>query len=606
MVNLLSRFKKNLLINKINSSLKAKLIVIFAMLTTIPIGTVGIVSYTKSFNAIQENTINSTTQMAEQVNQSIMLTFQIAERFLIIGQNEATLEFLHPESISETSRYESAKNMIKVFKVYRDTFKDNTWIKGIYIIGLNGNNICERQGVYTLNKDIKSISTIKKILSAPDKKHIILNQHIDYSREETYGNVVSLGTGIIKPVTHELLGVIIVDIDKSAIEELCKTITIGEKGYFSIISIEENPICVFSSDPEFKEVEHNSVYMDRIRNSQNGYFIEKINGEKYFFVFNTLSNTGWKIIGKVQLSDLMQRAYSIRVITVIVVLVCIMFTAVLYFFISDKLTLPIVNLKNKMKQAELGIFTVKAECKNRDEIADLCNSFNKMLENIKQLIENYKKEQEALKKSELKVMQAQINPHFLYNTLDAIIWLSEAKDYECVVEITKALSSFFRISLSKGREWITISEEAEHINSYLIIQKKRYRDILDYHIDIDENILDCKILKLTLQPIVENALYHGIKNKKAHGLITIRGRKTNNNNLLLEVIDNGKGMTDEKLKEVITGLDDELFSFDKDGSFGLRNVNQRIKLYYGKQYGLDIKSKYDEGTHVSIIIPEER
>lgn len=606
MANFLSRCKKIALLNRINTSLKAKLIVIFAMIATIPISVVGVVSYVKSFSAIQEHTINATTQLAEQVNQNIMLTFQISERFLKIGRNEAVIEFLYADENSEKTIYENAKKIIKVFKIYRDTFEDNTWIKGVYIIGLNGCNICENQGVYKLSKDIESIDTVNKILSAPGKNHIILNQNIDYSTQEAYGNVVSLGTAIVRPVTHELLGVIIVDIDMSSIEELCKDIRIGGTGRFSIVSMEKEPICIFSSDPELTQVELNSICTNMISDNQNGYFIEKINGQKYFYVFNTLSNTGWKIIGKVRLQDLMYRAYSIRVITIIVVMLCIMFTVVMYFFISEKLTLPIVNLKNKMKQAERGIFTVKAECKNKDEIADLCTSFNKMLENINHLIEKNKREQEELSKSELKVMQAQINPHFLYNTLDAIVWLSEAKENESVIQITKALSGFFRTTLSKGREWITIREEIEHISSYLIIQKMRYRDILDYHIDVDEDILNCGILKLMLQPIIENALYHGIKNKKSCGSIIVKGSKRNSEGILLEVIDNGNGMTDERLREVIENLNGELRNPPKNESFGLRNVNQRIKLYYGKQYGLNIKSEFAKGTYVSIIIPEER
>lgn len=607
MVAFLSRCKRKLSLSKIRTSLKTKLIVIFAILTILPISIVGVVSYTKSFSAVHENTINATTLLADQVNQNIILTFGIAERFLKIGENEAVIEFLNLEKNSVEYKYENAKKVNVVFKVFKDTFESDKQIKGIYIIGLNGNNIGDRQGVYNLSEDIELINTVSTILTEPHKKHIFLNQHIDYSGEDLYSNVVSLGTGIIRPVTNELLGVIIVDIDKSAIEDICKDIRIGGKGYFSLISMENDPVCIFSSDPDFSIEKLKKTYMDRIGMEPNGYFIKKTNGQKYFYVFNTLSNTGWKIIGKVRLQDLMQRAYYIRTITIIVVLVCIMFTAILYFFISEKLTLPIVNLKDKMKQAEQGNLTVVAECKNKDEIADLCSSFNIMLENIKQLIEKNKKEQEALKKSELKLMQAQINPHFLYNTLDTIVWLSEAEESASVIEITKALSGFFRATLSSGREWITLDEEIDHTLNYLIIQKMRYMDILDYRIDIvDEDVLDCKILKLMLQPVVENALYHGVKNKNSYGLIIIKISKTNEGNIMLEVIDNGLGMTEKRLEEVMEDINNDSLNVAKDGSFGLRNVNQRVKLYYGRQYGLDIKSKYTEGTHVSMIIPEVR
>ena len=226
-----------------------------------------------------------------------------------------------------------------------------------------------------------------------------------------------------------------------------------------------------------------------------------------------------------------------------------------------------------------------------------------MIKNIMQLIEDKQKEQKALQKAELKALQAQINPHFLYNTLDAIVWMTETNNNDKVVEITKAFSSFFRITLSKGNEWITLAEEIEHTRSYLIIQRMRYRDILSYEIDVDDSILKCRILKLILQPIVENALYHGIKNKRNPGSIIVRASRYGDEKILLEVIDDGNGMTEERLREVVAYINADNSVSRKNEGYGLRNVNQRIKLYYGKQYGLSIKSEYKKGTHVSVIIP---
>ncbi|MGI6778511.1 MAG: sensor histidine kinase [Acetivibrionales bacterium] len=598
-----------------NMSLKTKLVAIFVILTIIPLGLVGFVSFTQSLSTIEEITINSTTQIAEQLNQSIMLTFQMGERFSKIAQNEAIIKFLTIKDDSGDKTYESAKEIIKLFKLYRDTFDDYQWIKGIYIIGFNGNNISEAQGVYKLHKDIDSISTVNRILSEPNKTHIIPNTEIDYARKLKYQDVISLGTVIVIPTTNHVVGVMIIDIDKTAIEELCKNIVIGNSGYFAIISKEDSLVTIFNSNLEENIEQLGENYIDKIIDQRSGHFIAKINGRKEFIVFNTLSNIGWKIIGRVELKDLMRSAYTIRTITIIVTLLCIVFTAILYLFISEKLTLPIRNLKNKMKQAEgENFFATKAEYGSMDEIGELYRSFNKMLEKIRQLIENNKREQQALKKSELKALQAQINPHFLYNTLDAIVWMSEANNNAKVVEITKALSNFFRIALSKGKEWITVNEEVEHTRSYLIIQSMRYRDVLNYSIDIDNSILNFRILKLILQPIVENALYHGIKNKRTPGFINVKAKRISNGKLLLEVIDNGNGMTGQRLKEVVEGLNNdgsnneslnnESINNNKKAGFGLRNVNQRIKLYYGKQYGLTIKSEYKKGTCVSIIIPE--
>jgi two-component system sensor histidine kinase YesM len=240
---------------------------------------------------------------------------------------------------------------------------------------------------------------------------------------------------------------------------------------------------------------------------------------------------------------------------------------------------------------------------NVDEITELGMSFNIMIGKIRELLDSKIKEQENLKKAELRALQAQINPHFLYNTLDTIIWMAEAKKNDQVIEIVSALSSFFRISLSKGRDWITIAEEIERTNSYLTIQKMRYRDIMDYEIQVDESVANYTILKLVLQPLVENALYHGIKNKRQGGTIIVRAKPKNENEVQLEVEDNGIGFTPEKLAQLQDELEDDSGDIKLESGFGIGNVNKRVRLYYGKPYGLSVKSEYHTGTCVTLVIP---
>ena len=213
------------------------------------------------------------------------------------------------------------------------------------------------------------------------------------------------------------------------------------------------------------------------------------------------------------------------------------------------------------------------------------------------------REQENLKKAELRALQAQINPHFLYNTLDTIIWMAESKKTDQVVKIVTALSSFFRISLSKGMDWITIGEEVERIKSYLTIQKMRYHDILDFKIEVDSNVTENTILKLILQPLVENALYHGIKNKRQGGTISVRARRKGEDEVMLEVEDDGIGFTPQKLAQLRAELNDDSGEIKTESGYGIGNVNNRIRLYYGKQYGLSVESEYNTGTRVTLVIP---
>ena len=201
---------------------------------------------------------------------------------------------------------------------------------------------------------------------------------------------------------------------------------------------------------------------------------------------------------------------------------------------------------------------------------------------------------------ETKLLQAQINPHFLYNTLDTIVWLAEDKRNEEAVSMVTSLSDFFRTTLCQGRDYITVHEEKSHIESYLKIQQFRYQDIMDYEIEIEEQMRDFVIPKLLLQPLVENALYHGAKNKRGKSLIRVTGR-LENGKLIFKVTDNGKGMTQaelDKLRENIKKTPNERES----DSFGLANINQRIRHYYGKDYGLYIESEENKGTEATVVI----
>jgi len=271
--------------------------------------------------------------------------------------------------------------------------------------------------------------------------------------------------------------------------------------------------------------------------------------------------------------------------------------------ISRSIYIPIKKLHDVTTTITKNDLQALMTSDNVDEITELGMSFNIMIGKIKDLLDSKVKEQEYLKKAELRALQAQINPHFLYNTLDTIIWMAEAKQTDRVIEIVSALSSFFRISLSKGRDWITIGEEIERTRNYLTIQKMRYRDILDYRIEVDDRTSNHTILKLILQPLVENALYHGIKNKRAGGVITVRAFEKNESEIILEVEDNGIGFTPEKLVLVQAELEDASGDIRLEAGFGIDNVNKRIRLYYGKQYGLSIRSEHYQGTCVTLLIP---
>ena len=265
---------------------------------------------------------------------------------------------------------------------------------------------------------------------------------------------------------------------------------------------------------------------------------------------------------------------------------------------SGHITRPIHQLSEKATLLGNGNFEMKSIHSTSSEIQTLDYHFNEMAERIDELLECVKEDQKALHRAELELLQSQINPHFLYNTFDSVIWLAETKENDKVIQMVTSLSTFFRTSLSKGQDFIPLGTEINQVASYLEIQQIRYFDILEYELDIFEHLKGYSIPKLTLQPLVENAIYHGIKNKRGKGKIVIRSLETENEVHII-IKDNGAGMTPEQLKRLQS--EDYLL---KASGLGIQNVCKRLKLYFGPDYGLSFDSVLGEGTTVTVRMPK--
>lgn len=587
------------------SSIKSKLIIIFFTLTTIPLSIVGIISYMQSFNTISNLTISSTMQLDYQLSENIQSIFDETAKFLMIGKSDSVYTFLTSD---QKTPYEES-NIKDLFKLYRSGYQYNSSIKDIYLISSTGKEISERKGVLTLEKArFESNPIYNQLVSEKSHVQMVENYTSEYGSYKNNSNIVSIGTTIMDHSNQYVIGAIIVDFDTSLLEPICNKMKIGRTGFFYILN-SDNQIVFY---PPRQFVDHVDDYnWHEIFKYNEGSVIRKLGGSNSLIVYTTTKSpvSGWKIVGEVPLKDIMKEAYGVRDITILLILLSIIFSIGVFIYLTGTITKPLVNLKNKMRQAEEGNLEVRAHSTSSDEISDICNSFNKMIQQIEILLEKSIKEQEYLKKAELKALQAQINPHFLYNTLDAIIWMAEGNDKEKIIEMVSALSGFFRIALSRGQDWITVEREIEHCTNYLTIQKTRYGEILNYTIDIDANIFEYKILKLIIQPVIENAIYHGIKNKREGGTVIVKGKR-NDELLTFEVIDDGVGFQRERLEKIRELLNGqyETHTDDKntDKGFGLINVNERIKLYYGRQFGITIDSEYGKGSKVVITIPAER
>lgn len=302
-------------------------------------------------------------------------------------------------------------------------------------------------------------------------------------------------------------------------------------------------------------------------------------------------------VAREQYQDFFMGMISFSVIAFAVISIILVF---LSYYVPLSITRPIRELSEVTDQVAKGNLSVRSNVQSGCEVSMLSDSLNTMIDKINQLLEQVKTEQISLRKAEFELLQAQINPHFLYNTLDAIIWLAEAGEQKKVVAMVGSLSEFFRSSLNRGKDIVTIKEELQHVRSYLEIQQVRYQDILEYIIDVPEELNHYLIPKITIQPLVENALYHGIKNKRGIGKIEVCGKKEADC-FIISVADDGIGIDEERLQQVRDGIERKVQTGEV--IYGLYSVNERIRLNFGEGYGIHIESTYGKNTVVSIKLP---
>lgn len=401
------------------------------------------------------------------------------------------------------------------------------------------------------------------------------------------------------------VGTILVDTNLKIVDELCSSAELLGNGY--IFVIDNNNNFVYHPDNKNKIIMNDdksitNVYNDVMplfSNTTKTSFTAVVNDEREQFVFQKMPKTNWTIVAVTPYNDMVSETRSIQITVVIATAICLFMLFLIIQILSRRFTKPIVSLTKMMNDADEGNLNLRSSIHTNDEISTLSNSFNHMLDRINVLMKEVVAEQELKRKADLNVLQSQINPHFLYNTLDSIVWMIAANNKNAI-KMIEALSRFFRISLSKGKDLVTLADELEHVKNYLIIQGMRYQDKITFDIETDPSLLNYKTLKIILQPLVENSIYHGIKNKDEKGHIHIAAEILEGN-LLITVSDDGVGMDEETCNNI---LKDTFVQKHPSGSgIGARNVNSRIKLYFGEEYGLAFESEPGIGTTVFVRLP---
>lgn len=436
--------------------------------------------------------------------------------------------------------------------------------------------------------------------SANPYKYIFQPPHVQRIYEDIRPWVVTLSRKMILKLSEGDRNYIsVVDMNFSGIEEVCSQVELGRRGYIYVV--DDSGKIIYHPQQQLIYAGLKEENIQKALQCESGTYTEKSDGEEINTVVMDVQPSGWKMVGVSYVDDIVRNRKKFNSLIFLILLIGLGFVVIASVYISYKISQPIKHLEAQMHKVERGDFNIEnIEVRGEDEVKQLTRSFNLMIDRIKKLMSQIINEQESKRKNELKVLQAQINPHFLYNTLDSIIWMNENKNHEGVSEMTAALAKLFRISLSKGKEIISVREEVDHAISYLTIQKIRYKNKFKYMVKLPDELGEYRTMKLLLQPIIENAIYHGINNIPDEGKIEIEV-SCDEETLTYKVTDNGYGIEENDISRI---LEKESKSMHSSG-VGLKNVNERIKLYYGKEYGISIESEPEVGTTVYIRIPLE-
>ncbi len=425
-------------------------------------------------------------------------------------------------------------------------------------------------------------------------------QYIFDSSENQYRWVITFTRSVeITSGTSTEQGILLLDISYSSFQQLLDNITLGNQGYLYMVSSKGE--LIYHPKMQLIDVGLAEENYEKAALSREGTYEEYHEGEKRSITVKTVGYTGWKLVGVMPENGISLNVLKTQLFVAFVVAFFLFVLMIINAYISSRITGPIKRLEKSVNALEAGRLDTEIYIGGSYEIRHLGRSIRDMAGQIKVLMDDIVAEHESKRKSEFDTLQSQINPHFLYNTLDIIVWMIENEQKAEAVKVVTALARFFRISLSKGRSIIPVKDELEHVRNYLMIQQMRFKNKFTYRIESEPETMELASLKLMLQPLVENAIYHGMEFMDGDGEILVR-TFLEGGELIFTISDNGLGMTREQVEGLLKEQTAHVSS--KRGSgIGVKNVNERIRLYFGEQYGLSIESEPDEGTTIRIHLP---
>ncbi len=579
--------------NKFSSKFRNRILMYFMPLFLLVIAAISVVYFVTTQSLVRATAADFSEQIVTQVDQA-MTDYVAGVEHLnkVIEASANAVNFLNGLGIS--SDKQKLQQLLEHIKITRSDVLNVHLIKAPVSGSFSDIDIVSSaEGDLNENIDYSKATWYNKYIDASNKKinTFMTPSYVQNIIAGQYDWVVSVGC--LYQVDNKYVGMFLIDLKYDSIIDICTNIMPDENGYIYLLN-HENEIMYH---PKQRYIYSGLFEEDFSVISQDREDTTIVKGDSIYSVVNS-QTTEWITVGVVKISFFNLYLGALPGIFLLVSFIFLILVVLIAYVLSKRISKPIIQLQSAVTQLSSGDLTVQTPIDSGDEIGALSNSFNTMVKQIDQLMTDRLEDEKHKQESEMNVLRAQINPHFLYNTLDSIIWMSELGNNGDVVEMTSALAKMMRASISQSSKYATIKTEFEHIASYLKIQKYRHSTKLAYEINVSNDLNDVKMEHLTLQPIVENAIIHGFRKKTTGGVISITATLNElMDTVKIEVCDNGDGMDDVTRVQILKeNTEDKEFS-------GLRNVNSRIKLRFGEDYGLSIQSTIGEGTKVTMIVP---
>lgn len=571
------------------TNLKVVIAASFTMIAIIGMLAIGVIFYSTYTNSTRQQTVEDNMQLVSQVE--LNLTNYLRNMMRISDS-------LYYNVIKDTDFADETidKELTLLYEANRDHLVSIACFDagGKLVVATPVNTIKEQAVVTEQNWFIEA-------KMKPENLHFSSShvQDLFVDSNDHYYWVISLSRGVeLTKAGNAFAGILLVDMNFSGIEHLFAKVNSSDISYMYLM--DQNGEIIYHPQQNLIYSELSEESNKTVVEYEDGIHSETFHGQDRIVVVKTVGYTGWKIVSVIPNDNLYQNRNRINLVWLTVLAVSIIMLIFVNQYLSTKITMPIRNLEKSVKQLELQ-YPEKIYVGGSEEIQHLGKTIRSMVEQMRKLMDDVVREQEEKRKNELDALQSQINPHFLYNTLDSIIWMVESERYDEAVDMVTALANLFRISISKGKNIITIREEFQHAINYSKIQKVRFKNKFQVDFILDESLEKYVTIKLIIQPLLENAIYYGVEAMDGDGEIVVMAYEKEDD-IYIDVIDNGIGMPPEQVEHLLT---DGNYERKRGSGIGLKNVDQRIKLYFGNDYGLRIKSEPDVGTKITIHLPKK-